>query len=204
MAEEGPVAAVVLAAGQSRRMGGANKLLATFDGEPLVRRSVQAGIASKADPVIVVTGHMAGKVTAALAGLDIKIAHNPDYAEGLATSLRAGLAAVPATASGALVMLADMPGMSGGVIDKLIAAFSPKKGRSIVLPTAAGKRGNPVLWSRAYFPELMALTGDSGARHLIGEHDDAVTMVEIGAAVALDVDTREALKAAGGELADEV
>ncbi len=204
MAEEGPVAAIVLAAGQSRRMGGANKLLATFDGEPLVRRSVQAGIASKADPVIVVTGHMAGKVTAALAGLDIKIAHNPDYAEGLATSLRAGLAAVPATASGALVMLADMPGMSGGVIDKLIAAFSPKKGRSIVLPTAAGKRGNPVLWSRAYFPELMALTGDSGARHLIGEHDDAVTMVEIGAAVALDVDTREALKAAGGELADEV
>jgi molybdenum cofactor cytidylyltransferase len=202
MDEEGPVAAIILAAGQSRRMGGANKLLATFGGEPLVRRTVQAAIASKADPVIVVTGHMADTVSAALDGLDIEITHNPDYAEGLATSLRAGLAAVPATVSGALVLLADMPGVSASVIDELSAAFSPRQGRSIVLPTAAGKRGNPVLWSRAYFPELMALTGDTGARHLLAEHDDAVTSVEIGPAVALDVDTPEALKAAGGELAD--
>ena len=200
--EQGPVAAIVLAAGQSLRMGGANKLLATFDGEPLVRRTVQAAIASHADPVIAVTGHMADQVTAALGGLDIEIVHNPDYAEGLATSLRAGLAAVPAAASGALIMLADMPGVTGRVIDKLIAAFSPGQGRSIVLPTAAGKRGNPVLWSRAYFPELMALTGDSGARHLLAEHDEAVTVVEIGVEVALDVDTPDALKAAGGELAD--
>ena len=199
----GPVAAIILAAGQSRRMGSANKLLATFDGEPLVRRTVQAAIASKADPVIVVTGHMADRVTAALAGLDIEITHNPDFGGGLATSLRAGLAAVPAAASGALVMLADMPGVSAAVIDKLIGAFSSAEGRSIVLPTAAGKRGNPVLWSRAYFPELMALTGDTGARHLLAEHDDAVTVVEIGAAVAVDVDTPEALKAAGGELADD-
>jgi molybdenum cofactor cytidylyltransferase len=200
--EEGPVAAIILAAGQSRRMGAANKLLATFDGEPLVRRTVMAAIASKADPVIVVTGHMADTVSAALAGFEIEIAHNPDYAEGLATSLRTGLAAVPANAAGALVMLADMPDVSASVIDKLIAAFSPGQGRSIVLPTAAGKRGNPVLWSRAYFPELMALTGDTGARHLLAEHDDAVKAVEIGAAVAIDVDTPEALKAAGGEPAD--
>ena len=202
MDKEGPVAAVILAAGQSRRMGATNKLLATFDGEPLVRRTVQAAIASNANPVIVVTGHMADRVTAALAGLDVEISHNRDYADGLATSLTAGLAAVPANTSGALVMLADMPGVSGGVIDKLIAAFSPGQGRAIVLPTAAGKRGNPVLWSRAYFPELMALSGDTGARHLLAEHDDAVTTVEIGAAVAVDVDTPEALKAAGGKLAD--
>ena len=202
MDEAGPIAAVILAAGQSRRMGSANKLLATFDGEPLVRRTVQAAIASNANPVIVVTGHMADRVTAALAGLDVEISHNRDYTDGLATSLRAGLAAVPAKTSGALVMLADMPAVSGGVIDKLIAAFSPTDGRSIVLPTAAGKRGNPVLWSRAYFPELMALSGDTGARHLLAEHDDAVTTVEIGAAVAVDVDTPEALKAAGGKLAD--
>ena len=198
----GSVAAIILAAGQSRRMGAANKLLATFDGEPLVRRTVQAAVASRADPVIVVTGHMAGQVTAALAGLDIVFTQNDDYAGGLATSLRAGLAAVPAAASGALVMLADMPGVTGGVIDTLIGAFSPADGRAIVLPTADGKRGNPVLWSRVYFPELMALAGDTGARHLLAEHDDAVTTVEIGAAVAVDVDTPEALKAAGGELAD--
>ncbi len=200
IADAGPVAAVVLAAGQSRRMGAANKLLATFDGKPLVRRTVQAAIASNADPVIVVTGHMADNVTAVLAGLDIEITNNPDYAGGLATSLRAGLAAVPATASGALVMLADMPGISAGVIDTLIDAFAPVEGRAIVLPTADGKRGNPVLWSRAYFPELMALAGDSGARHLLAEHEDAVTTVEIGAAVAVDVDTPEALSAAGGKL----
>ncbi len=201
-AAAGPVAAVVLAAGQSRRMAGANKLLATFDDEPLVRRTVRAAIASKADPVIVVSGHMADRITGALAGLDVSITHNADYAEGLATSLRAGLAAVPENAAGALVVLADMPGISAAVIDRLIAAFSPAQGRSIVLPTAAGKRGNPVLWSRAYFPELMGLAGDSGARHLLAEHGEAVTTVEIGPAVAVDVDTPQALRAAGGEPAD--
>ncbi len=183
-------------------MAGANKLLATFDDEPLVRRTVRAAIASKADPVIVVSGHMADRITGALAGLDVSITHNADYAEGLATSLRAGLAAVPENAAGALVVLADMPGISAAVIDRLIAAFSPAQGRSIVLPTAAGKRGNPVLWSRAYFPELMGLAGDSGARHLLAEHGEAVTTVEIGPAVAVDVDTPQALRAAGGEPAD--
>lgn len=197
---QAPVAAIVLAAGQSRRMGGPNKLLARFDGVPLVRRSVEATLASRASPVIVVTGHMEAETRAALDGLDVVLVHNPAYAEGLSSSLKCGLAAVPEEASGALVHLADMPGIDAAVIDRLIDAFCAGEGPAIVLPTVSGKRGNPVLWSRHFFAELGSVTGDVGARHLIGRHEDAVRRIEIGAAAALDVDTREALEAAGGIL----
>lgn len=198
----GPVAAIVLAAGQSRRMGKQNKLLAEFDGEPLVRRSAKAALASKASPVIVVTGHMEDEIHAALAGLDVTMAHNKDFADGLALSLKRGLQAVPDDSAGALVMLADMPGIDAAALDTLLDAFDPAGGRSIVLPTAAGKRGNPVIWARDYFAELQGLTGDTGARHLLAEHEDAVTRVEIGEDALRDVDTPEALRAAGGRLPD--
>ncbi|MGQ7793486.1 NTP transferase domain-containing protein [Faunimonas sp. B44] len=196
----GPVAALVLAAGQSRRMGGPNKLLATFGGEPLVRRSAAAALASRASPVVVVTGHMRDRIEAALAGLDVATVHNADYAEGLATSLKTGISALPADAAGAIVLLADMPGITAAIIDRLIAAFDPDR-PGIVLPTVEGKRGNPVLWSRHFFPELLATSGDVGARHLIARHADAVRTVEIGPAAGLDVDTPEALRDAGGTLA---
>jgi molybdenum cofactor cytidylyltransferase len=194
------VAAIILAAGQSRRMGGPSKLLARFDGEPLVRRVAAQAAASKADPVIVVTGHRAQEIESALTGLDVRVVHNPDYAEGLATSLKTGLAAVPESAAGALVLLADMPNISAAVIDRLVAAFRKRKGPAIVLPTYEGKRGNPVLWSRDFFPELMDVTGDTGARHILARHEEAVERVEIGAAASVDVDTPEALVAAGGVL----
>ena len=194
------IAAVILAGGQSRRMGGPNKLLAKFGGEPLIRRIAERALASKAEPVIVVTGDRAKSVAEALAGLDVRFAHNPDFAEGLATSLKTGLAAVPETASGALVLLADMPGVTTAIIDRLIEAFRGRPSPAIVLPTFAGKRGNPVLWARAFFPELMTVTGDTGARHILSLHEDAVERVEIGEAAGLDVDTPEALAAAGGEL----
>lgn len=196
----GRVAAIVLAAGQARRMGGPNKLLARFDGETLVRRTVQAALASEARPVIVVTGHQAAEITAALSGLDVRFAHNPDYAQGLATSLKAGLAQAPEDTAGALVVLADMPGVTAGIMDRLIEAFRQRQAPAIMLPTMDGKRGNPVLWSRAFFPELMNVTGDTGARHILGAHEDAIERVEIGAAAGLDVDTPEALAAAGGVL----
>jgi molybdenum cofactor cytidylyltransferase len=197
------VAALVLAAGQSRRMGGPNKLLARFNGNPLVRRIAEEALASKADPVILVTGHKAEAISAAVSGLDLTIVHNPDYAEGLATSLRTGLAAMPGDAAGVLVLLADMPNVTRAVIDRLIDAFRSKSGPSIVLPTYGGKRGNPVLWSRAFLPELLQVTGDTGARHILARHEEAVERVEIGAAANVDVDTPEALAAAGGVLVDE-
>ena len=199
--QAGDVAAVILAAGQGRRMGGPNKLLARFDGIPLVRRVVESALQSQASPVLVVTGHQADEIAAALAGLDVELVLNPDYAEGLATSLKAGIAALPGSVAGALVVLADMPGVTGAVLDRLMEAFRARTGPSIILPTAGGKRGNPVLWSRHFFPELMGVSGDTGARHILARHEEAVERVEIGAAAGLDVDTPEALAAAGGVIA---
>ncbi|HEX8663975.1 MAG TPA: nucleotidyltransferase family protein, partial [Beijerinckiaceae bacterium] len=188
--------------GRSRRMGGPNKLLATIGGVPLVRRAVEAAKASRASSVMVVTGHQAEAVHAALEGLDATVVHNPNYGDGLSTSLKAGIAAVPPEADAAVVCLADMPGVTAEIIDRLVAAYRPEEGARIVVPTAQGKRGNPVLWSRAFFGALQEIQGDVGARHLIGENPDAVAEVEIGQAVTLDLDTPEAMAAAGGILAD--
>ncbi|MTW19196.1 NTP transferase domain-containing protein [Rhodoplanes serenus] len=189
------LAAVVLAAGRSTRMGGPNKLLAEIGGRPLVRIAVEAALASRARPVVVVTGHQHEAVAAALAGLPVSLVHNPDHAEGLSTSVRTGIAAVPDDAEGAVVCLGDMPQVGSGLIDRLIAAFDPEKGALIVIPTIAGQRGNPVVWSRRFFPELGRLTGDVGARNLIAAYQEAVAEVAADPAAATDVDTPEALAA---------
>jgi len=194
------VAALVLAAGQGRRMGGPNKLLARVGGKPLVRIAAEAAIASKANTLTVVTGHRAEDVRAALQGLKVDFVHNPDHMQGLSTSLRAGIESMPADVDGAIVLLADMPGIDAAAIDRLIGAFKPDEGVLVVVPTFKGKRGNPVVWSARFFPALTAVQGDTGGRHLIGENPDAVTEVEIGESVAIDVDTPEALAAIGGSL----
>lgn len=188
------IAAILLAAGRSRRMGGPNKLLEEVGGRPLVRIAAEAALASRARPVIVVTGHQRERVEAALAGLDVQFVHNFDYAEGLSTSLATGIAAVPPVCDGAVVCLADMPAVTPATIDTLLSRFDPAAGRAIVVPTAAGKRGNPVVWARRFFPALMAVRGDVGARHLIGENAELVAEVEVaGEGVLADVDTPEAL-----------
>jgi len=167
-------AAVILAAGRSTRMGGPNKLLAEIGGRSLIRIAAEQALASRARPVIVVTGHQHESVEAALKGLDVTFVRNPNFADGLSTSLKTGLDAVPATVDGAVVCLGDMPQVSAALIDKLIGAFDPERGALIVVPTIAGKRGNPVVWSRRFFAELTALEGDVGARHLIGRYPEAV------------------------------
>ena len=188
------IAAVVLAAGRSTRMGGPNKLLAEIRGRPLVRLVVDEAVASHAKPVIVVVGHERGEVEKALAGLPVQFVHNPDFAQGLGTSLKAGIAAVPAEADGAIVCLADMPQVDASLLNRLIAAFDPDRGALIVMPTAEGRRGNPVLWSRRFFPDLMAIEGDVGARHFIGRYSEAAVEVPLeGKAALVDVDTPEAL-----------
>jgi molybdenum cofactor cytidylyltransferase len=188
------IAAVVLAAGRSSRMGGPNKLTAEIGGRPMARIAVEQALASRARPVVVVTGHQREQVEAALAGLDVSCVHNPDFAEGLSTSLKAGLAALPPDVDGALVCLADMPQVGHALLDRLIDNFDPDQGALVVLPTIGGKRGNPVLWSRRFFSDLMALQGDVGARHLIGRFAEAVREVPVeGEAAFTDVDTPEAL-----------
>jgi molybdenum cofactor cytidylyltransferase len=195
------IAGIVLAAGRSTRMGGPNKLLAQIRGKPLVRIAVEQALASRAKPVIVVTGHEREKVEAALAGLPVRFVHNPDFATGLGSSLKVGVSAVPEDADGVVVCLADMPQVDAALIDRLIAAFDPEKGALAAIPTFDGKRGNPVLWSRRFFPELMAIEGDVGARHLIGRYPEAVVEVPVTSKAAmLDVDTPEALRGVTAEI----
>lgn len=194
------VAAILLAAGRSTRMGGPNKLLATIDGEPLVRIAARNALASIADSLTVVTGHMHDEVERALDGLDVTLVHNPDFREGLSTSLKTGIAALPSDVDAAIVLLADMPRVASATIDRIIQTYDPAGGSLIVVPTVKGKRGNPVLWSRRYFDDLVAIKGDVGARHLIGTNPEAVVEVEIDATIRLDLDTPGALEAAGGIL----
>jgi molybdenum cofactor cytidylyltransferase len=194
------VAVLVLAAGRSTRMGGPNKLLADANGEPLVVHAVKAALASQAVELVVVLGHMADQVKAAvLAAVPkarLRFATNPDFAEGLSTSVRTGIAALGKEIDAAIVQLGDMPGVNSALLDRLMAAFSPVEGRSICVPTVGGKRGNPVLWDRRFFAEIAKVSGDTGAKHLIGEHADLVCEVEMtGEAAITDIDTPEALAA---------
>lgn len=198
----GGVHAVLLAAGRGQRMGGPNKLLSRFSGKPLVRRVAEAVAASKARSTVTVLGHQAQRVAAALDGIDLRIAENRDFASGLASSLKAGVGALPPDAAGALVVLADMPGVSAADIDRLIDAFQRAGGAAIVRATHAGKRGNPVILPRTLFRSVAALKGDTGARHIVETSELPVIEVEIGEAASLDVDTPEALALAGGVVAD--
>ena len=189
------VAAVVLAAGQSSRMAPRHKLLVKDSaGRAMIARVVDAVLASKARPVLVVTGHRAPEIEAALAGRSVRFVSAPDYAAGLSASLRAGLAALPAASPGALVVLGDMPLVSADTIDRLIEAYDPDEGRTIVVPTHDGQTGNPALWDRRYFPAMMALSGDSGARSLMRQHAEAVAEIAADATVLRDFDTPESLR----------
>jgi molybdenum cofactor cytidylyltransferase len=194
------ISALVLAAGQSRRMGGPNKLLVQIDGKAMVAHVVDMLLTSKVFSITVVTGHQADQVKAALAGRNVTFVHNPRYGEGLSTTLGSGVAALPPEADGAIVCLGDMPKLTAAAVDKLIAAYDPVENRSIIVPTSGGKRGNPVLWGKRFFAEMRAISGDVGARAMIGEHQDQVAEVEIGdRGVLVDIDTKEALDALSAE-----
>jgi molybdenum cofactor cytidylyltransferase len=195
------VAALVLAAGRSTRMGAVNKMLAEIGGKPLVRIAAEQAVASHAQPIIVVTGHEREKVEAALKSLPVRFVHNADYAEGLGTSLKAGIAAVPEESDAAIVCLGDMPQVDAALINRLIGEFDPERGALVVVPSIDGRRGNPVVWSRRFFHDLMAIQGDVGARHLIGNYAEAVVEVPVAGEAALtDVDTPESLLAVKAEI----
>jgi molybdenum cofactor cytidylyltransferase len=188
------VAAIVLAAGRSSRMGGPNKLLIDIGGKPMVRRVAETVLAAGLAPVIVVTGHEAEAVRAKLLGVDLRFVHNPNYAAGLSTSLCAGIAALPPETDAVLVALSDMPFIEAADIRKLVAAFSPGDGRTICIPTFAGRRGNPVLWGRQHFAAIAALQGDEGARVLFEKFASDIAEVAVANdAVLKDFDTPDSL-----------
>jgi molybdenum cofactor cytidylyltransferase len=186
------IAGLVLAGGRSSRMAPRNKLIETVGGEPMVRRVATVAIAGGAQSIVVVTGHEATSVAAALRGLDVTIVANPDYANGLSTSLSAGLRALPACIDGVLILLGDMPEVETSVLTALVAAFTGPA--AICVPVRHGQRGNPVLWGSAYFAEMMGLTGDSGAKPLMARHEQHLIAVEVATdSIFQDVDAPEDL-----------
>jgi molybdenum cofactor cytidylyltransferase len=185
------VAGVILAAGRSARMSPRNKLLEEIGGRPVIARVADTALASGARPVVVVTGFEAQRIAEALRGFDVLSVHNADFAAGLSTSLRAGLAALPADCDGALILLGDMPFVEAGDLEALIAAFAAKDRNSICVPVRHGRWGNPILWGAAYFPEMMRLGGDAGAKLLLEVHRERVTEVEaVSDGIFADIDTR--------------
>ncbi len=187
------IAGLVLAAGKSSRMGALNKLLISVDGKPMVRHAVEAALGAGLSPVLVVTGHQHDQVQAALEGLPVTLLSNPNFADGLSTSLKCGLSAMP-DCDGAVIALGDMPKVTKTEIERLVNAFNPIEGRAIIVPVWRGKRGNPVLWAKRFFAEMLTVDGDVGARSLFTAYPEAVSEVEMeGDAVLMDIDTPQAL-----------
>ena len=196
------VAAIILAAGKASRFraaagesGPATKLVAKMEGRPLIAHVAAAALASKAQPVVVVTGHAETDVREALAGLPVTFVHNPDFAQGMSTSLRAGIVALPDSAAGALVLLGDMPRVSASLLDQLLAAFEAHPQAGAIVPVIDGRRGNPVLIARDLFPAVAQISGDVGARPVLQAAGDRVVEVMVNdSGAAFDVDAPDALE----------
>jgi molybdenum cofactor cytidylyltransferase len=188
------VVAIVLAAGASTRMG-SNKMLVSYQDKPMLRATVENVLASGVDEVVVVTGHQSDQVEEALQGLKLRTVHNPHYAEGMSTSLRAGVRAA-GKADAVVVCLGDMPRVSAQVINRMIAAFNPTEHRNVIVPVHRGQWGNPVLWGAEHFDVLLELEGDKGARGLIGQFKSEAVEINVEEpGVLMDADTPEALAA---------
>jgi molybdenum cofactor cytidylyltransferase len=200
----GPVAGVVLAAGTSSRLG-RNKLLLDVGGEALVRRCVRLAVAAGLDPVVVVVWHDAGRVAAELAEVPCRPVVNSDYASGQASSLRAGLAALPAGPSGpaaAVVVLADMPLVTPGMIAALVDRYRRSAAR-LVVSDYGGVSAPPTLYDRSLFPEASAMAGPGLARRLAARHPNATAAVSWPAEALADLDDEGDLDRLRARLAAE-
>ncbi len=187
------VAALVLAAGAARRMRGRDKLLEEVGGRPVLRAVAEAARGSRVGEVVVVLPPAAEARAAAIAGLDVGRVVAAEWAEGMAASIRAGLAEVAARADAVVILLADMPEVGSADIDRLIAAYDPEEGREICRAVSAdGTPGHPVLFGRRFFETLAGLQGDQGAREVLREAAEFVAEVPTpGRAALVDLDTPE-------------
>lgn len=184
------LSAVVLAGGLSRRMGDDNKLLASWQGKPLVRHVVETALASHVDEVVVVTGHDAASVRQALSGLAVRYVHNPHFNAGLSTSLRVGIGAVDDQLGGAVILLGDMPRLALSTLNEMIARYVDGQAQHICVPSCQGRRGNPVIWPREFFRDILDVSGDRGAKALLAQYSDRVLeLVCEDPGVLNDVDT---------------
>ncbi|PSQ29418.1 nucleotidyltransferase family protein [Halobacteriales archaeon QS_9_67_15] len=192
------VAGVLLAAGTSSRFGEANKLLATRDGDPLVRHAARTLLDAGVDPVVVVVGHEADRVVDALDGLDVTFVRNPDYRQGQTTSVRAGIDAVRDRGDAhdapdaAVVALGDMPFVDPETIGTLVVAYAAGVGDALAA-AYEGTRGNPVLFDRRFFGDLTDVSGDVGGRAILLESDDSARVAVSDSGVRRDVDERSDL-----------
>jgi len=194
LATEAGLEAIVLAAGSGARFGG-GKLTAPYGGGVLLDGALAAAFAAPARSVTVVTGAEAARVAAAARAFDprVKIVHAADHTEGMGASLRTGIASLPEDAAGAFVFLGDMPRVPLAVLPKLVEALA--KGALAAAPTHEGRRGNPVLIGRDLFPQLLALTGDTGARSVLQGLGDRLALIEApDDGVLFDVDVPEQLR----------
>ncbi len=186
------IAGVILAAGLSSRMGDDNKLLMEWRGRPMLSHVATAALNSRLGRVIVVTGHEADRVTEMIPS-EALVAHNGDYASGMASSLKTGLVACEAC-DGMMVLLGDMPLVTSNHINILLDAFSDAGTGSIVMAALGDRVGNPVLFSKIYFKEFRRVSGDTGAKNIVRTHADNIRLVDIGEAALRDFDTREAFE----------
>jgi molybdenum cofactor cytidylyltransferase len=184
-----PVAGVVLAAGSSIRMG-RNKLLLELDGESLLRRAVSRAAAANLDPVIVVVGFEADRVLEELAGLRYRAVVNPEYQQGLNRSLQAGIRAVPAVATGALIMLADMPHVTTDMIATMVLRYR-ETGARLVISNYDGVDAPPMLYGRSLFAELEAMRGSGCGKDVVRRHRSEAVVVSWPAAALADLDLPE-------------
>jgi molybdenum cofactor cytidylyltransferase len=193
------VAAIILAAGRGTRFGDEPKLLALWNGAPLVRHVAEAAAGSVARPVIVVTGHRSSEVEASLDGLELRMVSNPSYTEGLSESLKAGFRALPDHARAAIILLGDMPLVRTGLIDTLIDAWREMGQPPALIPTLNGRRGNPVILSRVLETQIAGLTGDSGAGQILRARSGVVEYPVDDNAILQDIDTTRELARLSGE-----
>ncbi|MCK5425227.1 MAG: molybdopterin-binding/glycosyltransferase family 2 protein [Emcibacter sp.] len=193
MSQSKNIAALILAAGQSKRMGQDNKLLLPYENETVLSHVLEQVEQAGLTEISVVTGHQRQEVEQAISRHDVTFVHNDIYDEGMSTSVKLGISSLPDNIDAVLIILGDMPNISAGILRQIIVAYDPAQDHSIVIPMHNSKRGNPILWDGEFFSEFKRLEGDMGAKILLNEYPEYIHEVDVGSdAIFLDIDTYEA------------